>query len=85
MLTVTVSTNTKRFPSITVDRSEATPHSVVAENPDVAGLPGSWSLDGNRLDEEQMNKSFEELFSELEIDGETAACFLSNVPNGKNA
>ena len=85
MLKVYPRTLTRRdFPFSIVDETEATPRSVICENPDLADLSGKWTIDGSTLDAGQMDKTFAEVFAELGLDSRDT-CYLSNVPDGKNA
>lgn len=85
MLKVYPRTLTRRdIAPVVVDETEATPNSVIGANPDIADLPGKWTIDGTTLDAGQMNKTFSAIFEEFGLDGRDT-CYLSNVPDGKNA
>lgn len=85
MLKVYPRTLTRRdIPSSVIDETETTPNDVIRSNPDIAELSGKWSIDGSTLDADQMDKPFSKVFEELGLTPGDV-CYLSNVPDGKNA
>jgi hypothetical protein len=85
MLKVYPRTLTRRdIPSVVVDETETTPNDVIHGNPDIAELSGKWAIDGTTLGADMMDKPFAKVFEELGLPANDV-CYMTNVPDGKNA